>query len=311
MIYIAVDGDDIGAKVGQSVLQDDVSGLKEISRRINAGQALILDFITRYGGEEISGGGDEYVFGLPEGMDSKLEELRQMYKKTVGATLSVGVGASLSEAGKSLAYTKVTGKDKVTKFNDDVESHLIQVHESPAEGEEAKEDKAYLGALDKQPYEQGAEELSPDDLSNGSLIPKKPASQEQDQGSKEDRLRQILMGELNSEDEKEYSDSKEIENSGPSYQEEEKEQKDPEKDAQVEALKQNIAHALKAMQENKPVLDSMKEQNQSLYYSIVLMIRAMIEMASILGIKEDDEDSGQTQQPQQPQAQGQEQQQGK
>lgn len=298
MLYVAVDGDSIGAKVGQAVLKDDVAGLKEISKRINAGQAAILDFITRYQGEEISGGGDEYVFSLPDGMDSKLEELRQEYQKIVGATLSIGTGEVLSEAGKALAYTKVTGKNKVTKFNDDVEKHLIEVHKDPQEGEESKTDKAYLGALDEQPHQKGAEELSQDDLANGSLIPQKDSKEPED---KEGQLKQVLMNELNSDD-KDYQDGQSVDNKGPSYQEEEKEQKDPQEDAQVEALKQNIAHALSAMQENKQVLDEMKGSNQALYYSIVLMIRAMIEMSSLLGIKEDSEEQGQTGQAQQPQS---------
>lgn len=301
MLYVAVDGDSVGVLVGQSVLKDDVQGLKDISKRINTGQSVILEFITRYNGEEISGGGDEYVFGLPDGMDSKLEELRQEYKKAVGATLSIGTGEALSEAGKALAYTKVTGKNKVTKFNDDIEKHLIEVHKDPKEGEESKEDKAYLGALDEQPHQQDAEELQPSDLANDRLIPQKGQSPQKPE-DKESNIKNVLMNELNSDD-KDYSDSKEVENSGPTYQEDEKEQKDPQDDARIEALKQNIAHALSAMKESKPVLDSLKEQNQSLYYSIVLMIRAMIEMASIVGIKEDDE--GQTEQPEQGSSQGQ------
>ena len=297
MAYIAVDGDSIGVLVGQSVLRDDVETLRSTSKRINAGQAEILDFINRYGGQEISGGGDEFVFQLPDPMVQKLEELRQQYKRIVGATLSVGVGASLSEAGKALAYTKVTGKDKITPYSDHVEQTLIGIHKDPQGEAQQKEDKAYLGVLgEPEAHAQEAKELEQSDLADGSLVPnKEPQAQPED---KEGKLKGLLMQELNGgeqpedgQEDKEYSDKPDVEEQTMPYSEDGKQDEEPNShldDAQVEALKQNIAHALSAMKENKQFLDTLQQQNPGLYYSIVLMIRAMIEMASLIGIKDED-----------------------
>lgn len=283
-MFFAVDGDSIGAKVGQSVLHDDVEGLRKISKQINAGQDAIRDFIHQHDGHEISGGGDEYVFFLPDGEESNVEQLREIYSQVVGATLSVGFGVTLSQAGKALAFAKVTGKDKTVPFGPEVDEHLIKVHEDPQSEEEQKEDKSYISSADlKSP--QGKEIAD------------------------ESSVKTVLMNELNKDDSEDNSPK--VDNPGPTFQEDEKQTENNQNDEQVETLKQNIAHALNAMKENKPTLDAMKDQNQSLYYSIVLMIRAMIDMANIIGIKEDDaqpeeqQDSQQTQPqaPQQPQVQ--------
>lgn len=309
MAYIAVDGDSIGVEVGRSVLRDDVEALKATSKRINAGQSEILDFIKRYGGEEISGGGDEFVFQLPDPMVQKLEELRQQYKRIVGATLSVGVGSSLSEAGKALAYTKVTGKDKITPYSDHVEQTLVGIHKDPQGDEQNKENDAYLGVLGEQEaHAQDAKELEQGDLSDGSLIPNKEQAQPED---KEGKLKGLLMQELNDgqkdeQEDKEYSDKPDVEEQAMPYSEDGKQDEESNShldDAQIEALKQNIAHALSAMKENKQFLDTLQQQNPGLYYSIVLMIRAMIEMASLIGMKDEEEAPQQDQEGQAPQNQ--------
>ena len=316
MAFIAVDGDNIGVLVGQSVLKDDVKTLKATSSKINAGQAEIVDFIKRYGGEEISGGGDEFVFQIPDAMVQKLEELRQQYKRIVGATLSVGVGGSLSEAGKALAYTKVTGKDKVTPYSDHVEQTLVGIHKDPQGEAQQKEDKAYLGVLgEPEAHAQEAKELEQSDLADDSLIPNKEPAEGQPE-DKEGKLKGLLMDELNSpqdgKDDKEFSDEPAGEDKPMPYSEDGQDQQEEPKshldEAQVEALKQNIAHALSAMKENKQFLDTLQQQNPGLYYSIVLMIRAMIEMASMIGIKDGDK-APEAAQPDQGQAQQQQQQQ--
>lgn len=146
--FIAVDGDSIGARVGQAVLQDNVDEIKEISHSINAGQNALIDFVESHGGDVISAGGDEMVAGFPKELgDEELEQMRQQYASLVGATLTIGVGALPSEAGKALIFGKLNGKDQICRFSPEVEAHLYQVHNDPHGEEEMKQDEHYLGAL--------------------------------------------------------------------------------------------------------------------------------------------------------------------
>lgn len=328
MIFVAVDGDSIGAQVGQAVLKDDVAALKDISDRINAGQDEVESFIQRFHGQKISGGGDEFVFAIPEEAEAKLEELRQHYHSIVGATLSIGTGASLSEAGKALAYSKITGKDRITEYSDEIDKHLMEVHNNPQSEEEQKEDKAYLGALDNQ---DDSQELEDGDVESPEKagIPQgeeevKDSGDEDSEKSPNVDLKSMLLDQLNNDEdggdyqEKEGSSTEEDSPQkdsghvdaeqpvpfadGQEGQEGQGEappsQEDHEFDAEMEALQQNIGHSLEGIKQNKQFLDSLEQSNPAVYYSILLMMRNQIKMATLLGLKDD----SQPQQDAQPQA---------
>ena len=149
-IYLAGDGDSIGAKVGQAMLHDDDEGLKAVSGKINQGQDLVSQWLASVGGEMISAGGDEFVAKIPAQADmNSLEQLRQQYSATVGATLTIGTGSSMSEAGKALIYGKLNGKDQVKPYDESVDSYLQQIHSGQNEegSEEQKQDDHYIGSL--------------------------------------------------------------------------------------------------------------------------------------------------------------------
>lgn len=146
MIYIAGDGDGIGSHVGQAVLHDDEQALHEISNAINEGQQTVIEWTESNGGTVISAGGDEFVAILPEELYEQLEDLREAYAQIVGATLTIGVGSSMSEAGKSLIYGKLNGKDQISHYDPSMEDFLDQSqNEQPSDRE--KYDEHYLDSV--------------------------------------------------------------------------------------------------------------------------------------------------------------------
>lgn len=148
--FIAVDGDAIGAKVGQAVLHDDIAALEEVSHAINAGQNLLIDFVEQRGGKVISAGGDELVAGFDQEVSAdELEQIRQQYANIVGATLTVGTGSLPSEAGKALIFGKLNGKDQIAPFSPEVEARLYEAHANPQNEEESKQNEHYLDSLDE------------------------------------------------------------------------------------------------------------------------------------------------------------------
>jgi hypothetical protein len=149
VVYLAGDGDSIGAKVGQAMLHDDDEGLKAVSGKINQGQDLFAQWLAAAGGEMISAGGDEFVAKIPALDMNSLEEFRQQYAAAVGATLTIGTGATMSEAGKALIYGKLNGKDQVAPFDASIDGYLQQIHSGQNEegSEEQKQDEHYIGSL--------------------------------------------------------------------------------------------------------------------------------------------------------------------
>lgn len=147
-LYLAYDGDYAGRLVGRAILANDVEELHEVSARINLGHEIVHQWVTEHGGEVISGGGDEGLFQLPVEALESIEQLRADYKFVTNLTMSVGVGSSLSEAGKSLLVAKFRGKDQVVQYSPEVENEVKsasdRVSQGTASDEERKLGEAYL-----------------------------------------------------------------------------------------------------------------------------------------------------------------------
>jgi hypothetical protein len=156
-VFVAIDGDNIGQQVGQSVLHDDPSALAEISQKLTAGLEAVRQWTEMHQGQVISLGGDEgtLMFQNIEDEDAFLDEienLRQIYLQTTGATMTAGSGSSLSQAGKALLAGKLSGKDMIVPYGEEIEHILHDAHQHVLEGEgteeEQKQDDHYISHID-------------------------------------------------------------------------------------------------------------------------------------------------------------------
>lgn len=172
-LFVAFDGDGIGSKVGQSVLMDDAQALHETSSKIEAASKAIRNWVESNGGQMISSGGDEGTFIIDPSLEEHLEELRSLYQKTSGATVTFGVGLSLSQAGKSLIAGKLMGKDITVKYDDQIEAVLADAHSQAQSGEAdeetQKQDEHYLSHLSDEGGLDMADESEHDDLEHSDL----------------------------------------------------------------------------------------------------------------------------------------------
>jgi hypothetical protein len=165
MVYMAYDGDNAGRLCGRAVLADDPNALHEISARIRHGHEVVERWVEQHGGQFISGGGDEGVFAIPADAVNNIEELRQDYQFVTNLTTTVGIGSSLSEAGKAMLVGKFRGKNQVVHYDPSIETDLLRAEAKASSGagsaEEKKISEAYL-----QP--EGAEMKSEENNSNPS-----------------------------------------------------------------------------------------------------------------------------------------------
>lgn len=149
ILYVAIDGDGIGRKVGRAVLENNSEKLHAISARIDAAQNLMMSWANEVGGKKISGGGDEGMLTVPEKNIKELESLRKKIENAFDFTVSAGVGKTLSEAGKALLIAKIKGKDRIEFFNKHTENQIKQIKKRAKKGaikslEEYKLAEAYL-----------------------------------------------------------------------------------------------------------------------------------------------------------------------
>jgi hypothetical protein len=124
MLYVSYDGDNIGNAVARAEEKDDEEELAQMSRRIEAGQKLASDWCLSVQGTIIEQGGDEGLLKVPSTAIHRVEELRATYYSIVGATLTVGIGAKISQSTKARMLGKLRGKNQVCQFDESTEEEL-------------------------------------------------------------------------------------------------------------------------------------------------------------------------------------------
>ena len=102
-VFVAFDGDHIGREVGRASLADDVEGLRKLSQAIEKGNQLWGSWALASMGTVVSLGGDEGRVEVPADKLGDIPDLRAQYHSAVGASVTVGVGMTLSEADKALS----------------------------------------------------------------------------------------------------------------------------------------------------------------------------------------------------------------
>jgi len=217
-MFIAYDGDGIGNQVGRAVLKDNVELLSHLSATIREGHEMICQWAESMGGTFISGGGDEGIFTLPVEALEQLEEIREQYYDLVGATITVGIGSKMSEAGKALIFGKLNGKDQIVQYDVGLEEHLKEAHEHAANGSgseiEEKYDDAYLdetvgdeSSTEEMSKEVLDEEPSEEDFVDEELESEEPlADENQEYETEENEELPVEDEDLESEDE-EYEET--------------------------------------------------------------------------------------------------------
>lgn len=148
IVYMAYDGDNAGRLCGRAILADNPDALHEISNRISLGHEVVKRWVEGYGGQFISGGGDEGVFSIPVDAIASVEELRADYQYATNLTATVGIGKTLSEAGKAMLVGKFRGKNTVVQYDSSIEAEIQQaqtnLQQGTASAEEKKIGEAYL-----------------------------------------------------------------------------------------------------------------------------------------------------------------------
>ena len=126
-IFVSMDGDNIGASVERAAMSDDLDTIVAQSELIFSGQAMIRDWAHKFGADIYIDGGDDMAFTLPRQHMFALKDLKDSYHKTTGFTITIGVGNTISQAGHSMLYGKLHGKDQINMWSKDLDEELESI----------------------------------------------------------------------------------------------------------------------------------------------------------------------------------------
>jgi hypothetical protein len=143
-IFIAGDGDGIGRLVGSARLRNDVAEIRRVSQAIDRGNLVFTSWAIANGGQVIEAGGDEFLIEVPTSEIGSLASLRSEYEAGAGATVSIGVGNTVSEASKALMIAKLRGRDRVEFWIPEMQKEIKEAESNPKSEEEKLSDE-YLG----------------------------------------------------------------------------------------------------------------------------------------------------------------------
>lgn len=139
MVYVGLDGDDMGHLVEDSLLSDDPEIAAKISNSIHDAHKAIRRLVSGVGGRLIFDGGDNMLVYMPNDPDV-FEAIAEVHERSTKHTVTIGVGRRPIEAHYALVVGKNTGKDKIVIYDESVGAQHATIHkeQEKLEGEQAK-----------------------------------------------------------------------------------------------------------------------------------------------------------------------------
>jgi hypothetical protein len=134
LVFISLDADNAGNRIGRAVLADDPDEMSRISERISLGNKLVERWARERNGRCLSSGGDQGVYSIDKQYLHELEQLRKDYHFITQLTVSIGIGEHLSESGQALLVAKLLGKDRIVFFDKETKKKIQQIKKAAKKG---------------------------------------------------------------------------------------------------------------------------------------------------------------------------------
>ena len=156
-VFVAFDCDDLGQTMQEHAMNENISGVSDLSSKVEQGSQIFKQFASQHGGYLVSSGGDSGILAFDgdlnqEDLTPAIEELRQIYSEITGTTVTVGIGRSLSQAAQALLKGKQNGKNQVSIYGQEQPEQDSggELEQDPEEGLDGFEDD--LPEYDDQEY---------------------------------------------------------------------------------------------------------------------------------------------------------------
>lgn len=116
MIYIGIDGDNVGTKIEKSLLENDEINVARVSEEITNSVKKITNYLKIINFKIIFSTGDDILCKGESIEIDKLSDFLAEIKNT--NTFSVGIGNTLEKTYVALKYAKSIGKNKIVKYTE-------------------------------------------------------------------------------------------------------------------------------------------------------------------------------------------------
>ena len=317
-LFVSWDGDAIGREIGQARLRDDVQEVRRVNQAIEAGNLAFKSWALAAGGSTVEIGGDEGLLEIAPVALNDLESVREAYRTAVGATVSVGVGRTISDSSKALCIAKLRGRDRVVFWDDSCQKELDEAEKNPlTEGEKIRDvynlrKDNHLDSQGSSPESNGGASEKPPRISRPNI--QRQDSEEGREAQKlaghiiltlKDRLDRRVAGEIktfNDQLKGPLEDSPQDSNkiSAPiapdfedqfrgiadSSEKQDRVRKTKNSD-EMEKLKQQIASALELVRKQLPVITELKTAYPDTYKSILALVKSVVALGR--GLREGEE----------------------
>lgn len=116
MIYIGIDGDNVGTKIEKSLLENDEINVARVSEEITSSVIKITNYLKIINFKIIFSTGDDI---LCKGESIEIDNLSDFLAEIKNTnTFSVGIGNTLEKTYVALKYAKSIGKNKIVKYTE-------------------------------------------------------------------------------------------------------------------------------------------------------------------------------------------------
>ncbi|MEW6456730.1 MAG: mCpol domain-containing protein [Acidobacteriota bacterium] len=123
MIYIALDGDDVGRHIEKFLIENKEQDVAELSEQITNTVQEITAYLRSIDFEVIFSAGDSI---LCKGGSIDIRKLSNYLAKTNKVcTFSVGIGNTLEKTYVALKYAKSRGKNTIVKYSENDQLEII------------------------------------------------------------------------------------------------------------------------------------------------------------------------------------------
>ena len=114
MLYIAIDGDNIGATVERYVILEERDALTQYAASVDSAIKRLGDELSAIGGLIVFCGGDSVLAEFSE--DQEIALIKKLIFRTRNIGISIGSGSTMREAYLALKMAKTSGKGCWVEF---------------------------------------------------------------------------------------------------------------------------------------------------------------------------------------------------
>lgn len=282
-VIIAYNGDQLANEAKMASANDNPDDLAKLNQRVQQANGILRAWVESHGGQAIAQTGNGGRLRVGADWLHELESILDQYRKETRTTVSVGIGAKLSEAEKALEYSVLTGGNSVELFTPELEARLGALMDPENEAD------LHASYLDKAEHVVGKFR----DTRGGGIIgaskpqlakPETPkfAASKNDEHSETEALDSFLAEQPPAPKpldlSKQFGELADASEAGEASKKEEAE-KQAEGDAADDEFKKGVVSVLKEFKEQAPLWEQLKENEPDAYKTLTDMMQVMIDMA--------------------------------